>query len=153
MRCSVWVDTWLRALLARRLLRSGKGPEFLVFFQGTPEEGPASRYVKALAKGRAPGEATQRARALYEASVLARTSGLELMGAGPYEESARGGDKNKALMTPEELKRREAHQPPHPTERHPYRSTAADLAEEAAALVHPRSQAYARIWYCSSSIS
>lgn len=142
------LDKPLRALLARRLLRSGKGQESLAFFQGTPEEKPARKYVEALAKGRAPGDASQRARALYEASVLARNSGLELMSTAlaPDEgQDLMGSDENKALMTPEELKRREAHQPPHPTVRHHYRSTAADLAEEAAALVHPRSQAYAAL--------
>jgi hypothetical protein len=51
---------------------------------------------------------------------------------------------NKELTTQEESQRCAAHTPPHSVRFH-YRSTAADLAEEAAALVPPRSQAYAAL--------
>ncbi|MFP2931686.1 hypothetical protein ACLESO_42185 [Pyxidicoccus sp. 3LG] len=46
------------------------------------------------------------------------------------------------LLTQAEQQRLTAHAPPHPMRFH-YRSTAADLAEEAAGLMPPRSQAYA----------
>ncbi|MDY7229597.1 hypothetical protein [Hyalangium rubrum] len=166
------IRTQLRELLGRRLLRGGKGREALPFFQGTPMEAQARAYVEALERGRTPGgDATERARALYAAALFARHSGLELLAtevapdwawvgadydlddedvkpipgdAASPEAAQQALNETKALTTQEEAQRYIAHAPAHPV-RFQYRSTAADLAEEAAALVPPRSQAYAAL--------
>ncbi|NMO14181.1 hypothetical protein HPC49_19330 [Pyxidicoccus fallax] len=158
----------LRLLLGRRLLRTGAGAEALEYFRGTSWEQPARQYVDARERARTADDAMDRAQALYDASLLARKAGMEILGteaapdwaqvdgmydmsdyAGPYElppeqDAVRKKMAELPLTSPEEQQRLTAHAPPHPLRYH-YRSTAADLAEQAAALVPPRSQAYAAL--------
>jgi hypothetical protein len=160
------VTTRLRLLLGRRLLRAGGGTEALAYFQGTKWALPARQYLEAKKRARTEDDPTDRAAALYDAALLARRAGLEILGTevapdwaqtegqydlGNHEEPPelppeQGAIREKMaelpLVTPAEQQRREAHAPPHALRFH-YRSTAADLAEQAAALVPPRSQAYA----------
>lgn len=156
----------LRLLLGRRMLRTGAGAKALEYFQGTRFELPARQYVEARERADAAGDAVDRARALYDAARLARTVGMEVLGTeaapdwaevdGLYDKGDYGGygelpppaeelKKKMAelpLVSDAERQRMKAHAPPHEVRFH-YRSTAADLAEQAAELLPRRSQAYA----------
>ncbi|MBU8895330.1 hypothetical protein DRW03_15095 [Corallococcus sp. H22C18031201] len=159
----------LRRLLARRLLRTHADQEAQEYFRGTEWEQPAREYADLLARARSTSNAVDKAQALYAASRIARRLGMELLGteaspdwawtAGDYsldtdEEFNTPDDsmrdvlspvlKGKPLLSDAERARRTAHAPPSPLRFH-YRATAADLAEEAAALMPPRSQAYAML--------
>jgi hypothetical protein len=161
------VGARLRLLLARRLLRTGQEQEALTYFRGTPWEEPARRYVESLEQARAAWSDVEQAQALYTAARLARSTGLELLGTevapdwalvdgdfqlgGEWErylplagEELRAALKALPLTTDTERQRLAAHAAPHALRFH-YRSTAADLAEQAAALMPPRSQAYAAL--------
>jgi hypothetical protein len=162
------VGARLRLLLGRRLLRSGRGPEALEYFRGTKWEEPARQYVEALEQARSAWRDVDEAQALYSAARLARSAGMELLGtevapdwawvAGVFDPGAwnleaqwvpegspaRGVLGDLPLVSEEERVRLAANAPPH-TVRFHYRSTAADLAEKAAELVPPRSQAYAAL--------
>ncbi|TQF13217.1 hypothetical protein FJV41_25085 [Myxococcus llanfairpwllgwyngyllgogerychwyrndrobwllllantysiliogogogochensis] len=156
----------LRLLLARRLLRIGRADEALEHFRGTQWEGPARQYADALKQSTLAHDAVTQAEALFTAAKLARGLGLEMLGTevapdwgwvdgnydlGTYEEqeelSAGAEQSREALSgTPllgvPEQQRVQSHAPPYPWRFH-YRSTAADLAQRGAALLPPRSQAYA----------
>ncbi|MBJ6759765.1 hypothetical protein JGU66_03260 [Myxococcaceae bacterium JPH2] len=159
----------LRSVLARRLLRTHADQEAMEYFRGTEWEQPAREYTDLLARARSTSNAVDKAQALYTASRLARRLGMELLGteaspdwawtAGDYsldtnEEFSTPDDSMREVLSPvlkgtpllsdAESARRKAHAPPSPLRFH-YRSTAADLAEEAAALMPPRSQAYAML--------
>ncbi len=162
------VGARLRHLLARRLLRTGAGEQAVEFFQGTPWQEPAERYVKAQREAKEAKDPITKAQALYTAARLARELGMELMGTevapdwswvdglfdlsdyelrvqlSPGEEPLREELAKSALVTEAEQQRVKTHAPPNPVRFH-YRSLAADLAEQAAALVPPRSQAYAML--------
>ncbi|HYO68925.1 MAG TPA: hypothetical protein VEU33_22885 [Archangium sp.] len=162
------VGTQLRMLLGRRLLRDGHGQESLEYFRGTKWEEPARKYVEALEQARSAWRDLDEAQALYSAARLARSAGMELMGtevapdwawmAGTYDvggwnaeaQRVREGSPARAVLgdlplnSEAERQRLTANAPPH-TLRFHYRSTAAALAEKAAALVPPRSQAYAAL--------
>jgi hypothetical protein len=156
----------LRLLLGRRLLRDGAGAKSLEYFQGTKFELPARQYVESRERADATDDAVDRARALYDAARLARTAGMEVLGTeaapdwaqvdGNYDKGDYSGHgelppqveetrKKMAelpLVTEAEQQRLKAHAPPYAVRFH-YRSTAADLAEQAAELLPKRSQAYA----------
>ena len=158
----------LRLLLARRLLRTGKSAEALEHFRGTPWEQPARQYIEARERARTEDDAVDRARALYDAALLARRTGMELLGTEaapdwaqvdgmydlsdyegprelpPEEDAVRQKMAELPLVSDAERQRMTAHAPPH-ARRYHYRSTAADLAEEAASLLPKRSQAYAAL--------
>jgi hypothetical protein len=145
------VGEQLRPLLARRLMREGRGAEAVDAFRGTPWEEPARRYVEALERARSAWKDVDKAQALFTAARLARKSGMELLGTetapdwswvqGEFELETSDASE---LMSPAERERLKASGPAHPTRFH-YRATAADLAEKAATLVPPRSQAYAAL--------
>ena len=158
----------LRLLLGRRLLRMGSGVEALEYFRGTPWAQPARQYVDARERAREADDAVDQARALYDAALLARRAGMEILGTEatpdwaqtdgnydlndyaeprelpPDQEAVRQELAKLPLVSAAEQQRLAAHAPPNPTRFH-YRVTAADLAEQAAALVPPRSQAYAAL--------
>ncbi|MCY1021030.1 hypothetical protein [Pyxidicoccus sp. MSG2] len=160
------VKARLRLLLGRRLLRDGAGAKSLEYFQGTKFELPARQYVEARERAESTSDAVDRARALYDAARLARTAGMEVLGTEaapdwaqvdgfydldsfldsnelpPEKEEARKKMAELPLVTEAEQQRLKAHAPPHAVRFH-YRSTAADLAEQAAELLPKRSQAYA----------
>ncbi|AKJ04199.1 hypothetical protein [Archangium gephyra] len=162
------VGAQLRLLLARRLLRGGRGQEALEYFRGTTWEEPARKYVEALEQARSAWRDLDEAQALYSAARLARSAGMELMGtevapdwtwlAGSFEvnhwslevQQPAEGSPARAILgelplnSEAERARLAANAPPH-TLRFHYRSTAAELAEKAAARVPPRSQAYAAL--------
>ena len=151
----------LRLLLGRRLMREGRGAESLEYFRGTKQEESSRQYVAELDRVRSTSKGVDQAEALYAASRLARNQGMELLGTenapdwswtqgafdlGPLVLAEPGKPTD---LTPAERERTAAHVPPHAVRFH-YRSTAADLAERAAGLVPPRSQAYAAL-LCQAS--
>lgn len=137
----------LRSVLARRLMRLGRGREALAYF---PEglRPKAEQYVRSLEQGKAGRTALERARALAEAAVLARTEGLELLGLegepdfrwtdGAFDP---GASLHDAGVTAEEWRRWNASAPRFST-RFQYRAEASRLAEASANELSPRSQAF-----------
>jgi hypothetical protein len=149
----------LRELLARRMVREGHAREALPYFGDPAVAALARRYAEALESARR-GSKTDRAEALWHAALLARASGMEIMGTevapdwswleGEYPSTtAVDGElatppASPALVTEAERRRAADHAPPHDLRFH-YRAVAGDHAEAAAALVPPRSQAFAAL--------
>lgn len=153
----------LRALLGRRLLRSGRDAESLAYFDDAPTAATAKALVEARAKTAAAKDALDRAEALWALARLTRVDGMETLGTEgapdwamhdgsfaletlPQCPGALRPDERLPFpaMLPAECERLTANNPGYEVRFH-YRSTAADLAERAAELVPPRSQAYAAL--------
>lgn len=159
----------LRSLLARRLLREGRGREALTFFDEEDLRAAAKRYIDAR-EGMQRGDRIARARAGYQAAELARWQGMELLGyqlAPDYAEYAgmfSPGERWVKVQEPGQAeptwKRVVAEPDPlaglgerarleqsgaEPAHRYHYRGLAANLAEAAADQLPPRSQAYAAL--------
>jgi hypothetical protein len=161
-----WAASWssLRHLLARRLMRTGRFAEAATYFSA-PMRDLAGAYSRALERG-AHGDPIGRARGLYDAAVLAREHGLEILGteSGPdwaiygaaYDPRAfDAGDEVDASGDPvpatvprpsliSDLERtRVTASAPVFAGRYHYRYLASDLAERAANLLPRQSQAFA----------
>jgi hypothetical protein len=161
----------LRALLGRRLLREGRGAAALAYFDEPVLHGQAAAFVTATELFHDPDvDPLERARAGFAAAELARRAGMELLGFQldpDYAEYSGMFDLRPAwrwdhedrrqvrvdrsdisvpevLSTAEELTRVRASAAT-PLHRYHYRGTAANLAESAAVLLPPRSQAYAAV--------
>ncbi len=144
----------LRRLLARRLLRQGRGPEAFNYFDSATRP-HAEAYVAALEAGRHAGNHFERARQLMTAAELAAHHGFEMLSTevtpdyrwtggdyDPFHEEWGGGvDVRDAGLSAEE-QRRFAQSAPADPHRFHYRHLASHLAEEAANQVDPRSQAF-----------
>ncbi len=142
----------LRALLARRLLRMGRDDEALAYFDDRVLRGKASALIAARRAGNAWTDHA-RAQALFEQARLTRENGMELLGTelapdavlfdGEY-----GMDafplKPADFVSPGEPARVNASAAV-PDARYHYRTIAAGLAQQAAALVPAHSQAYAAL--------
>ncbi|MES2643806.1 MAG: hypothetical protein V4850_30240 [Myxococcota bacterium] len=136
----------LRYLLARRLLREGQETRALPYFSGELREA-AARYLDARARGEAAWTAEVRAAALWEAALLARTKGLELLGTelqpdfslyeGDFDYmpriEARAAEAGPTLAPTSDETARVAASAPDPDQRWHYRYTASSLAQRAAA--------------------
>jgi hypothetical protein len=159
----------LRGLLARRLLREGRGGEALPYFDDETLRAQATRYVDAR-EAMQRGDRVARARAGFEAAELARWQGMQLLGTqlGPdyaeyggmfslgerwVEVEVPGSAETEWRQVPaqpdplalaDERARVEASSPV-PAHRFHYRGLAANLAEAAADQLPPRSQAYAAL--------
>lgn len=159
----------LRGVLARRLLREGRGRDALGFFDDEAMREKATRYVEARAAMQR-GDGVSRARAGFEAAELARWQGMDLLGyqlapdyaeyAGMFDPGERWIHVQKPgqsewdwqlvraepdpLAGPGERARMDASGPV-PAHRYHYRGLAANLAEAAAEHLPPRSQAYAAV--------
>ncbi len=162
----------LRALLARRLVRAGRIAEALPYF---PSEKPpatsdqseetrppvedARAYLAALETARSASRwrSVSRAEALFTAAMLARNSGMEIMGTeGPPDVAAVSGNfaygygqdnpvgREKAPLGSDEVSRFDA-SAPQPNQRFHYRVIAMNHALAAADLLPQRSQAYAAV--------
>ncbi|GAA0721096.1 hypothetical protein GCM10009105_31120 [Dokdonella soli] len=152
----------LRALLARRLLRSERYDDALAYFDDATLKSKATAYVAAR-RGAESGDRIRRAEQWYRAAVAAREDGLDLLG---YEldpdDQYFGGDftfGNNFDQTPAATKsapvlnlptgpgagerERVAASVAQPNARFHYRYVAAGFAARAADLVPSRSQAYA----------
>lgn len=142
----------LRQLLGRRLLRAGRADEAIPYL-APPHRRAAVAYAGALARGRRAADPLDRAEGLYEASLLARRHGLELLGtahAPDWEHHDARYDVGAYLpaedpgpwRTPAEVARVAASAPAW-SGRYHYRHVASALAEEAADLLPTTSQAFA----------
>ncbi len=150
----------IRYLLARRLMRASRGEEARTYYP-TQWQPSCDRLLSALGSGwnqAVPQE--ERARALFEAAVITRTNGMELMGTevepdwhfhdGQFEEGVTAADRatNECARTlipaEDELHRSAAHHPD-PECRFHYRFQAASLAWEAAKLMPDNSDETARV--------
>lgn len=161
----------LRALLARRLLREGRGAVALSYFDEPTLREQAMAFVNARESfDDSSLDSLERARAGFAAAELARNQGMELLAyqldpdyaeyAGMFDlkPAWRWDDERRKLVAiertdiavpsehsmPEEATRVRASAAT-PLHRYHYRGTAANLAESAAALLPPRSQAYAAV--------
>ncbi len=147
----------LRALLARRLLRLGRGQEALAYFDEPALHAKAVALLVAQHDSDAWGR-NARARALFAQAKLTRENGMELQGTelapdmALYEGSFEMDPfplKPADYVAPGEAARVNASAVV-PDARYHYRYIAADLAEKAAMLVPARSQAYAAMM-CSAA--
>ena len=145
----------LRWLLARRLLRANRGREALPYF-ASRDRVDAELYVSALERAERSSEPLEAASALYEASLLARYKGLQLLATeaapdfgwtnGYYDPHPREWGEGAppvvdAGWSPAEAARAGANAPPFDQRFH-YRHVASRLAEAAANKVSPRSRAF-----------
>lgn len=153
----------LRYLLGRRLIREQRYEEALPYF---PEPGSyyftdrqarehARQYVEQLKKAKNAWTSIGKAEALFEAAKIARKHGLEIMGyeQGPDNRFSDGNfsccythsedrPEEARYMTSAERERVQA-TAALPQRQFHYRYIAADLADQAADYVPPRSQAFA----------
>lgn len=138
----------LRELLGRRLLREGHYRDAIVYFN-TPElKKLAEQYGQGREMGNTARDKITRAEGLYNALVILRSHGMELLGYElPPDYAIRGGriqrhdfiiDKQWSAF---ELGRLNASQA-QPNKRYHYRYLAADLASQAADLLPARSEAF-----------
>jgi len=152
----------LRDLLARRLVREGRYDEALPYFHspqdrnfGNPKvRDDVTSYARALGAAHGSWSRVNRARGWYQAAVLARQSGMEMMGyetdpdyfvnggglVGGYGQTNPG----RCYVTDGELSRFVA-TTAKPDVRLHYRFVAVDEAVDAADLLPPRSQAFAAV--------
>jgi cellulose synthase operon protein C len=152
----------LRDLLARRLVREGRYREALPYFHPHYEahfrdpdvRQHVTEYAQALHEATCGWRRVNRARAWYQAAVLARDSGMEMMGyeAAPdyfgldgAEDAGIGqSDPGRSFTTDGELSRFVASSAK-PDRRFHYRFVAVNEAVHAADLLPPRSQAFAAV--------
>ncbi len=143
----------LSDLLARRLMRAARFDEALPFFGSADSQAEARAYVTALRAGASQGTNVERAKALFEAAVLARTDGMEILGTDlAPDDKGRNfgvprwwGVATPGLFTTQQEVDRYHLNAPVPDYRFHYRYVAADEAEQAATLLPPRSQAFAAV--------
>jgi hypothetical protein len=142
----------LRALLARRLLRVGRDEEALAYFDDPALRKKAMTLIAARRNTNAWTRIGQ-AEAIYKQAQLTRSNGMELLGTELAPDYAMwDGDytydefklQPADFVGKAEPKRVQA-SVAMPNERYHYRYVAAGLAEQAAGLVPPRSQAYAAL--------
>lgn len=148
----------LRGLLARRLVRVGRVAEALPYFADPAVRKQAQALLDAHQDDHA-WSSLARANALFAQARIVRQHGMELMGAelepdnaqwgGSFEADALPSLKDKELVGGDEGARVTASAIT-PDARYHYRYLASNLAEQAAALVPARSQAYAAMM-CSAT--
>lgn len=164
--CPAKLRGQIRYLLARRLTRSFRSEEARTYYP--PERLEAfDSLVRALNAGwdeTQPGE--QRAKALFEAAVMTRTTGMELIGTevepdwhihgGAFEEGVTAGDRARhedaqvLVAADEELQRTREHRAD-PEMRFHYRYHAAALAWEAAKFMPNNSDATAHVLWTAGT--
>lgn len=158
----------LRSLLARRMLRSGRGDEAVAYFDDVELAGKAQRYASAH-KAMEQGGRIERAEAGFIAAKLARMDGMALLGyeldpdyhvyGGNFDLATPGHynekfewvvEPRKDVVLPgryvgkDEAARLDTSRA-NPLERFHYRYLAVDLASRAADLLPTRSQAYVAV--------
>jgi tetratricopeptide (TPR) repeat protein len=144
----------LRNLLARRLMREGRLDEAQTYFQDPKIRAQAKSYADARNEADSDWGNVDRANAFFRAAVIARDSGIDVLG---YEASPdyawTGGNFDWGVgqdvlkgpfISRGERERFEASKAV-PNERFRYRYVAADEASRAADLLPPRSQAFAAV--------
>lgn len=161
-RFAIAPATAIRDLLARRLVREGRYAEALPYFHAgadTRFSDPdvakdVTEYAAALHDASSGWWSLRKARGWYQAAVLARHSGMEMMGyEGPPDEYALNGEFDWGVghntptglyVTDGELQR-DASSAAKPPFRYHYRFIAVDEASHAADLLPPRSEAFAAV--------
>ncbi len=142
----------LRALLARRLLRVGRDDEALSYFDDPALHSKAVALIAARRDGKAWMRST-RVEALFMQARLTRENGMELLGTELEPDYASEAGAYELVAAPLASKDFVGNGEPArvnasavvPDQRYHYRYVAADLAQQAAALVPARSQAYAAL--------
>jgi hypothetical protein len=144
----------LRDLLARRLMRDGRFDDATGYFADPAVAAAARAYHAALDDAARRWSGIARARGWYAAATLARRSGMALMGfEGAPDFAIWNGDLEGGvgqeklegpLVTADERARFE-HTAPTLDRRFHYRYVAVDQALRSAALLPPRSQAFAAV--------
>jgi hypothetical protein len=144
----------LRELLARRLMREGRFDAAHDYFVNDDTRKAAEDYVADLREGGDDWGRVDRAEALFNAAVLAKKSGMQVMGTeadpdyavydGNYDTGLGQSDPKGAFVTAEERKRFVASKPK-PDLRYHYRYLAVDEVNRAADLLPPRTQAFAAV--------
>ncbi len=140
----------LRELLARRLMRLGRGQESLAYFDEDNRD-EAILYLEFTKEAEESDSNQERAKNLWEAAKVARKSGMEIMGTelfpdfsvfeGNFEledlAGMRAGRPEEEILklSPEERRLLNALELERPRKRFHYRYVAADLAWEAASLM------------------
>jgi hypothetical protein len=149
--------TQLRVLLARRLVRAGRYEEALAYFPAVtdpPVRDWVRAYAQAMHDSTARWWAVDRAKAWFDASVLAREHGMEIMAMeGPPDRFVVDGNyaccvaqaKLEGPFITEGEKARFAASVAQPDKRYHYRYVAALEASRAADLLPARSQAFAAV--------
>jgi tetratricopeptide (TPR) repeat protein len=147
----------LRALLARRLVRAGRYEEALAYFPAAtdpPVRDWVRAYAQAMHDSTARWWAVDRAKAWFDASVIAREHGMEIMAMeGPPDRFVVDGNyaccvaqaKLEGPFITEGEKARFAASVAQPDKRYHYRYVAALEASRAADLLPARSQAFAAV--------
>jgi hypothetical protein len=144
----------LRNLLARRLVRDGRFTEAATYFKDPEIAAAATEYAHALGDATRRWSGIARARGWYQAASLARESGMELMGFegapdfaywhGELDDGL-GQQKLEGTLITADERARFARTAPTPDRRFRYRYIAVDQALRSAALLPPRSQAFAAV--------
>ncbi|WJN60289.1 hypothetical protein [Pseudomonas sp. SO81] len=151
--------TALRELLGRRLLREGRHAEATHYFASAELQQAARDYAAAHAQAEDAWTAIGRAEGYYAAAKLAREQGLELLGyelspdmawsGGNYGPEKPQPVQAGGLLSAAEARLQNTHAA-QPNQRFHYRWVAADLANQAADLLPPSSQAFAAV-LCKAS--
>lgn len=146
------VPNRLRQLLARRLLREQRYEEAISYFVRPELQSAARDYGNARNDAENAWGRVARAEAYYQAAVLARAQGMELLGYeltpdnawadGNYGSQSLKPVKAAGLLSAAEAARQNA-STAEPNRRFHYRWVAADLAGRSADLLPERSQAFA----------
>ncbi len=152
----------LRALLARRLVRTGRFEDALAYFPAAadpPVRDWVRSYAQAMHDTTARWWAVDRAKAWFDASAIAREHGMEIMAMeGPPDRFVVDGNyaccvgqaKLEGPFITEGEKTRFAASVAQPDKRYHYRYVAVLDASRAADLLPPRSQAFAAV-LCSAT--
>jgi hypothetical protein len=149
----------LRNLLARRLMRAGRFDEALAYFADPKIRKQAQSFADARNEADRDWGNVDRANAFFRAAVLARESGIDILGyeaspdyawtAGDFDWGV-GQDSLKGPYISAGERDRFAQSRAVPNQRFHYRFIAADEASRAADLLPPRSQAFAAV-LCSAT--
>lgn len=150
------VSRRLRAILARRLVRNGELGKAANYFD-YPEQTQALSEYTAATNAAKSASGVAKAEQLFNASKVARIRGMDIMGFeldpdfsaynGAYSLHERDGEDRalpKDLIVPNE-RERFASSVAQPNKRFHYRYLAAQLAEQSADALPPRSQAFAAV--------
>jgi hypothetical protein len=149
----------LRDLLARRLMRAGRYDEALPYFTAD-NRADAVQFASAMRRADTGADVIDRAQALYEASLVARRHGLEILGTehtpdwgtadaqfdlADYDIVGGWPSAEPAPWVSAVERARIADSSPSPARRYHYRYLASALAEQAADLLPHQSQAFAAV--------
>ncbi len=155
------VNTELRSILARRLMRATRHQEALRYFDSPAQRIAAQQYINALQKAQSFWHSpSARAEAWFTAAMLARADGMELLGferepdfkmwAGSFYDDQTGNKPDTSYQTQDERTRVAASRAVHDV-RFQYRLTAVDHAIASANLLPRSSQAFAAV-LCEASV-